>query len=221
MLHFNSKWGILPFLCLLLATLACSAVQPGQAVPPSPQPGAILFQDDFSDPASGWNRVSAPNGMTDYADGMYRIWVNEANLDVWARPGLNLDDVRIDVDTIKVAGERDNRFGIICRLDSADNFYVFLITSDGYFGIAKSTTGQIQLLNAKRLQPSQAIQTGSALNHIRADCVGSTLALYINNQKIVEVQDTQFEAGDVGLLVGSFETPGIDIRFDNFVVREP
>ena len=30
-------------------------------------------------------------------------------------PGLKFTDVRIEVDALKVGGERDNRFGIICR----------------------------------------------------------------------------------------------------------
>ena len=71
------------------------------------------------------------------------------------------------------------------------------------------------------MQPSEAIQQGGAQNTIRADCVGSTLSLYVNGQKLDEVQDTEFASGDVGLIAGSFDTPGTDIHFDNFVVTKP
>ena len=37
----------------------------------------ILFQDDFSDPESGWDRFSDDSGLTDYVDGAYRITVNQ------------------------------------------------------------------------------------------------------------------------------------------------
>ena len=61
----------------------------------------------------------------------------------------------------------------------------------------------------------------TATNTIRADCVGSSLSLYVNGEKLDEVQDTEFGSGDVGLMAGSFDTPGTDIHFDNFVVTKP
>jgi hypothetical protein len=71
------------------------------------------------------------------------------------------------------------------------------------------------------MQPSEAIQQGAATNTIRADCVGSSLSLYVNGEKLDEVQDTEFGSGDVGLMAGSFDTPGTDIHFDNFNVTKP
>lgn len=209
----------LPWLAIVLVLLSCSIVQPSQNQAGS-ETGRIIFQDNFSDPTSGWNRVTAPNGATDYADGMYRIWVNQANLDVWARPGLNLADISIEVEALKIDGDRDNRFGIICRITDTHNFYVFLITSDGYYGIGKVLTGQFLLLNAQRLQTSSHIQTGSATNHIRADCVGNTLTLFVNGLELARVQDFDLQNGDVGLLAGTYTSPGLDIRFDNFLVHE-
>jgi hypothetical protein len=214
---------LLPWLALSLVLLSCAVLQPNKGeevkATATPQPGKIVFKDDFSNPASGWNQVSAPNGATDYADGMYRIWVNQSNLDVWAKPGLDVSDVRIEVDALKVAGERNNRFGVICRLSGATNFYVFLISSDGYYGIGKVINGQFWLISDKRLEASKLIHTGSASNHLRAECAGSTLTLYVNDEKLAEVQDDELHSGDVGLFAGSYDAPGIDIRFDNFVAR--
>ena len=71
-------------LLLLLAALACQSQAPDN--PGEPQPSRVLFKDDFSDPTSGWTRVSANNGLTDYDDGVYRILVEQPNTDIWARP---------------------------------------------------------------------------------------------------------------------------------------
>lgn len=181
----------------------------------------ILFEDDFEDAASGWNRVAAASGESDYADGMYRILVNDINLDIWARPGLTYTDTVVEVDAIKVGGERNNRFGIVCRVVGPTNFYALMVSSDGFYGIGKVNGNQFSLIGMKAFQPADAILQGSAINHLRADCVGDSLTLFVNDQKIGEAKDSEYTYGDVGLIAGSYETPGVDIRFDNFLVTKP
>ncbi len=213
-----SCWTI-PLVMLSLAALACQAPIVKRFLPS--QSGKILFQDDFSDPSSGWNRVTTTKGQTDYADGVYRIFVNEPNLDIWSMPGRNFTDVHIEVDALKVGGERDNRFGIICRAISVDSFYTFIISSDGYYGIGKIKAQDYHLIGMDALQPSKAIRLGTALNRLRADCVGDRLTLYVNGEKLAEVQDAEYSSGDVGLIAGTYQSAGTDIRFDNFIVYQP
>jgi hypothetical protein len=203
---------------LLWAVLACSAASSGGTVE---QPSGVLFQDDFSDPESGWDRVIVSDGVTDYADGVYRIFVNTSNTDVWANPALDFTDVSVEVDATKVDGENDNDYGVICRYQDGENFYFFVISSDGYYGIGKISAGLQQLIGVDSMPPSDAIRQGNATNHLRAVCAGSKLSFYVNGQFLAEYEDTEFTSGDVGLVAGTFDTPGVDIHFDNFVVTEP
>jgi len=209
---------LLIFITLISVSLACKASSTTEI---TGTPGEILFLDDFSDPTSGWNRNTEPSGITDYDDGVYRILVNETNTDIWAKPGLDFGDVTIEVDAFKVGGDRDNRFGLICRAIEKDQFYTFIISSDGYYGIGKIKGQQYSLIGMESLQPSDAIELGSAINHIRADCIGDTLTLYINGQMVTEVSDLDYPIGDVGLIAGTYNSAGTDIRFDNFIVRVP
>src|SRR5512135_2344667 len=63
----------------------------------------VLFQDDFANIDSGWNRVRDVNGdITDYENGGYRIMNNQPISHVWANPGLKFNDVHIEVDVAKV-----------------------------------------------------------------------------------------------------------------------
>jgi hypothetical protein len=213
MRNSSNRW-IFPLLVLLSASFACQAL--ANPVRSGNAPGKILFQDDFSDPSSGWNRIA-----TTQADGVYRIFVNEPNLDIWSMPSKDFNDVRIEVDALKVGGERDNRYGILCRAASQDSFYTLIISSDGYFGIGKIQGQDYALIGMEALEPSAAILKGSSLNHLRADCIGDTLSLYVNGKKLAEVRDSSFASGDVGLIAGTYDTPGTDIRFDNFIVYEP
>jgi hypothetical protein len=203
---------------LVSASLACQAIE---RVTKTEQPSNVLFQDDFSDPSSGWDRITEATGQSDYVDGKYRIFVDDTNTDVWSNPGLDFTDVRVEVDATKVAGPDDNDFGVTCRTESADNFYFFIISSDGYYGIGKVKGDQQDLIQMDALQPVDAIKQGGTTNHIRADCIGDALTLYVNGQKINEVHDAEFTSGDVGLMAGSFDTPGTDIHFDNFQVLKP
>ena len=204
---------------LLSGALACQLV-PFQGNT-TQTASSVLFQDDFSNPNSGWDRVTVENGETNYIDGAYRIYVNEPNTDVWSNPGLNFTDVRVEVEGAKVSGDNDNDFGIACRMNAPDNFYFFIISSDGYYAIGKYKGNQQELLGTDAMQPSETIKQDEATNHIRADCVGDTLTLYVNGQKLSETHDDEFKSGDVGLIAGSFEKPGTDIHFDNFTVLKP
>jgi hypothetical protein len=218
MLPPRTHW-IIPLALLALAALACQFAVAKGLIPS--QSGKVLFQDDFSDPSSGWNRVTTTKGQTDYADGVYRIFVNEPNLDIWSKPGRDFKDVRIEVDALKVGGERDNRFGIICRAVAVDSFYTFIVSSDGYYGIGKINGQDYHLIGMDALQPSKAIRLGSALNSLRADCIADRLTLYVNGEKLVEVRDDEYASGDVGLIAGAYQSAGTDIRFDNFIVYQP
>lgn len=184
--------------------------------------GDLLYKDGFSDPRSGWDRVQKQEYLADYADGVYRIKVSEPNVDVWANPGLSFDNVIVEVDATKGGGPDDNNFGVICRSDQdAHRFYYFVISSDGYYGIGKVKDNMQVLLGWDSMQPSEYIRQGYALNHIRADCVDNRLALYVNGEKILETKDDSYISGDVGMIAGSFDIPGVDIYFDNFLVLKP
>jgi len=217
----KSKQRILIFIAILiLASLACQAISGGGGTS-TEQNGNLLFQDDFSDTSSGWDRVTTESGVIDYIDGVYRIFVNESGTDVWSNPGLDFTDVTVQIDATKVGGPEDNDFGVICRSVDISKFYFFVISSDGYYGIGKVSDAGQELIGMDAMQPSEAIHQGEATNAIRADCIGSSLSLYVNGEKLDEVQDTEFSSGDVGLIAGSFDIPGTDIHFDNFSVTKP
>ncbi len=211
----------LKYIPLILLLAGISACQPQASVDEPIQNKDILFEDDFEDPSSGWSRVASVDGESDYADGMYRILVNNVNLDIWAKPGLTYIDSSIEVDAIKIGGDRNNRFGVVCRVVSPNEFYTLMISSDGYFGIGKVKGDQYTLIGMDALKPADAIHRGSALNHIRADCIGDSLTLTVNGIKLIEVKDAEYTYGDVGLIAGTYDIPGTDIRFDNFIVTKP
>jgi hypothetical protein len=127
----------------------------------------------------------------------------------------------MEVDAMTAGGPLENRMGLICRMQDDANFYYFIISADGYYSIGKVKGGTWSLLGAAAMQQNPAIHTGLQLNHLRADCIGSLLIFYVNGQLVGSARDTDFITGDVGLLAGSFDHPGVDVSFDNFTVLKP
>jgi hypothetical protein len=201
---------------------ACSAQGADQNASAAVQPGGILFKDDFTDPRSGWETWNEPSGsMVAYQNGGLRIYISEKQFDYWSRPGKRFGDSRLEVDVIKIGGQNDNDFGIICRYQDRDNFYAGLLSSDGYFGVLKVKEGKYQLIGSKQMSFSDAIRQGDAQNHIRLDCVGEMLTLFANGRQVASVQDGDFKAGEIGVFGGTGEKPGADLYFDNFWAYKP
>jgi hypothetical protein len=206
-------------LCILLIpALACSTTSIAESLVPS---GGVLYQDFFSNPQSGWGEIKGSAGTAAYIEGAYHIVVDQPNVNLWTHPGKDFATVHEEVSIMPFAGPQANRMGLICRLKDDKNFYFFAISADGYYGIGKIKDGQTSLLTGNEMLPHNSILTGNQINRIRADCIGNKLTLYVNNVLVTSVQDVDFTSGDVGILAGSFEQPGADVYFDNFVVYKP
>ena len=131
------------------------------------------------------------------------------------------DDVIIEVKA-ENTGSPDNYFGVLCRYQDLQNFYFLVVSSDGYYGFLRRLGGgDIELIGMESMLSSDAVQLGGASNHIRLDCVGSILTLYVNGEMVGQASDSALTNGDVGLYAGTFEIAGTDILFDNFVVYQP
>jgi hypothetical protein len=201
-------------LSFALVLTACEALELPAAA------GDVLFQDDFSRASSGWDRARDQAYHSDYVEGAYRIEILQPQTTAWANPGLDFADIHIEVDSLKSAGPDDNAFGVLCRYQDPDNYYFFLISSDGFAGIGARRLGMNVLLTGEAMLPSDAIEIGGA-NHLRAECVGSRLALAVNGVPVAEAEASDWARGDVGLIAGSYAEAGAVIDFDNFTVIVP
>jgi hypothetical protein len=204
---------------ILVTTLACSL---GSTT--GPDGADVLFQDDFSSTSSGWDRDDWENGLTDYTNNAYRIYVKQPQYDIWALVNKSLPgDVKIEVDATKTSGPDVNLFGVICRYtEDTDaetfDFYYLVAGSDGYAAIILIDDSQSNLLN--ETFTTDVINPGAA-NHISAVCNGSSLTLSVNGTQVLSAEDSTLTAGDVGLVAGTFDETNVDISFDNFVVTRP
>lgn len=213
-------WQGALLLALLILLGACQDEGPDPC-----DEGGTLFNDTFEGESDcGWAVYSRNGAVSEVADGVLRLTTSQPGQIWWTNPGRMFDDVIINVETEHVSGPQDNAYGVICRYQSSENFYVFLISSDGYYAIGKYQSGnaQVEYLSGEgQYVASEAINQGMARNTIRASCVGNELTLTVNGELLESVTDSTFVTGDIGLSASAFEPGSLVINFDNMRVLAP
>lgn len=184
-----------------------------------------LFEDEFDGERDcGWVTYSRAGATVEITDGALQISTSQPGQIWWSNPGKSFDDQIITAEARQVEGPDDNAYGLICRYQNEENFYLFLVSGDGYYAIGKYQTGsaEVQYLTAdQQFQPSDAINQGNATNRIEASCIGNELSLAVNGLALATVTDPTFVTGDIGVAASTLQPGTSLIEFDNVRVRLP
>ena len=197
-------------IALTLLTLM-SACAPGTAAP---------FTDSFDDTRNGWTLVHNDQADILTEGGQLRVTVKQPDSLAWSiAAGKMFDDFTLDVDATPLAGPDDNDYGVIVRHVDDSNFYRFEISGDGYYNVQKRQKGRWEKL-IPDWTASEAIRQGKATNHLRVVCAGSRLTFYVNQALLIQITDTSFSRGAIGILAGTLAQPGIQVAFDDLQVSK-
>jgi hypothetical protein len=200
---------------LVLMSLAC-------AVPSLPGGDGALFKDDFSGTDGGWGVGTDDKSSVEIEGGELVMKVFTDRYFVWSVPGQDtLENVHLEVTAKNVSQSTGSGFGLVCDHQVTDQFYYFVVTSNGEYAIAKTAVAQddLFLTNDDQLATSADIPVNAASYKIGADCASDgTLTLYVNGKKIDSVQDTTYAKGDVGMFTWTSSDPAAEVHFDDLVV---
>jgi hypothetical protein len=209
-------------LCLLVS--GCSAFHNGkisQDLLPGKESGQVLFEDDFTDPSSGWEVINNAYELKGYSSGGYMISVNQTDSRAVSTTNLNYLNVVISVETQKITGARDTQFGLVCRFQDKFNFYAFTVSADGYAGIVRVVDGVAELLGSDQFLRVEGIKMDDGINALVAKCENDTLQLVVNGETVIFANDDTINNGDAGLYVETFETADAAVVFNDFVIIKP
>jgi len=199
-----------------------------------PGVGEIVLQDDFSDIATGWlgstGRSETEVRIWEFADGTIRgiglrsganAIVNTVGVfDSTGRELANLIDVSVGATIVATdsSGDPANRYAVVCRQEG-DTYYWFGIGTDGSIDVGKSIANEYTTIEDGT---NAAIATGDgASNRLRADCVGTTLSFFVNEQLVAQVTDESIgTSGAVGFGMRIAGVPS-EMQIDDAVIREP
>lgn len=187
--------------------------------------GGTLFADDFSGEQNcGWVEYNQGGAVVAIEDGTLNISTSTPGEIRWTNPERAFDNVIINVEATQVSGVDDNAFGVICRYQNEHNFYIFLISGDGYYAIGKYSGTDVPvtyLTPDGQYQTSDLINQGAASNDIQASCIGDQLSLALNGEPLLTVTDPEFSSGDIGLAASAMQQGTVEISFDDVRVYAP
>lgn len=102
------------------------------------------------------------------------------NMIVFSVLARKFNDMDLRLTAQQLAGPDDNQFGVIFRYRDVDNFYAFLISSDGYYSLVKKQDGMFESVSVYGL--SDVIHQGTVPNEIRILALGDTFQFFVNGQ---------------------------------------
>ncbi|GAB4561936.1 MAG: hypothetical protein Kow0047_09660 [Anaerolineae bacterium] len=175
--------------------------------------------DDFHRNDGTWEVVTTEDVDRFYRAGAYHIEVLTDALLAWSVSDVEAADFYLEVDTAHVAGPLNNEISVVYRFVDNDNFYLFSISSDGYYRLRKQVDGEF--ITVIEWTPSDAIEVGEeTINRVAVYARGPYMAFFVNGILVDETQDSSLSSGSIGLAAGSFEEPGVEVAFDNLALWE-
>jgi hypothetical protein len=201
-----------------------TAQRPGLCgVIPSATTGKPIFFSDLTDRCPAIGNFDDPDRAATHAPGGYLVRLKGGpGLEVSAGPDRGQyvapvpADVRVEFDVEMTAGQ--SVVGVACRrVESARTFteYHLLVGTDGTYLIESGP-------------PYRSLASGNAptglhagSNHVRADCIGQALTLYVNGQTIVATQDAELTGRLNGFFLRSVDPTGASITLRNLLITAP
>lgn len=211
--RFALLFGFLIFIFWILLGCVLSFSQPAKE--------ELLFFDDFSGENISWKTwVDETRSAASLNDGKLVMILEQGNTDIFSTNHISHPNIEMRVIASKDHGTNDNIIGLFCRYTDEKNYYSFLISSDGYFGITKKVDGMLTMLSDEQMQYTEVINQGDAANALSAICAGNTLEFVVNGETLASVHDSSLRDGRNGVMIGTFSNPGyLVVMFDDFSVR--
>jgi hypothetical protein len=216
-----------------------SPTESGDEPPPY---GTIVYEHDFSDPANGLlNGQAEDSGINEfgaraaaYSNGGFLVrvesglttYVAGASSEGYPGGGLeDLGDVSIEADVTPFDYGAAATWGLACRRERGVGsfYYASLGDAGGHAGatIIRQDTPGGDWTEIASEPITAAVTIGSfETNHLRLDCIGSTITLYADGFKVVEGTDSTYRSGSIALFANPSPDAPADIAFDNLVIRE-
>jgi hypothetical protein len=191
----------------------------------APEPeSALLYQDVFTNPASGWAEKKFDNYFVGYHEPeFYHVEITSPNYKttIFEPEKKSYSDAsvvtKVFTNSKKTAETGDFSYGVAFHR-SGDQYYAFTISprSKKWF-VLKSSSSSLAVL-AEGNEPG--INDLDVEDILRVDAYGASLSFYINGKLVGQVTDADYAGGEVGFYVQTLDAANVHIHFDELTVRE-
>jgi hypothetical protein len=209
-------------------------------------PGALLYAAAFDGFLDEWEQADGRNAHL-AVDGRMQISIETPQQVVWSAALPRFADFDVATEAAAMDGPEDNGYGLIFRLsDDRRSFYLFLVSSNGYYKVERYLDGAAKALS--NWIESPLVNTGmGARNRLRVVATGATFRFFINDQPVElcipddplaestyrgglcmggtmrdALTDASLADGRLGVVaITEIEQPGVVVGFDHLLVYSP
>ena len=209
---------------------AASPTEPGVEPPATSEPTPdenVLYQDDFTNPTTGWAVAEFGNYFIGYHEPeSYHIEIKSPHLKA---PVVSIPDpathnypdatIELAVQTVsgRTATDGDYRYGLAFR-QTGDNYYAFTISpTTKKWEVFKSSPSGFTLLQEGVDESIQGLDVDDLLH---VDIQGSNFLFYVNDKLVGQVTDTDYPEGSVGLYAENIENTNTHVHYNTLSIRE-
>ena len=217
----SSKWRPLFLPSALYFLIFLSACSENRVVLEGPD---VIFADAFVAGQTGaWVVEGDDAGRTAVLNEQLIITIEEPNLLQYTTLSEPIfADFVLEVDVTQLAGDLESSYGLLFRMQNPGQFYRFDITGSGLYVMERHNGDGTWTRFLDDWAESAAIKQGLATtNRLKVVAQGPLLSFYVNDQLLQQVNDGSFAAGQIALDAGTFGRGGLEVAFDNLVVRNP
>lgn len=210
---------------VLLALLMLPGVAACGASPAStPLEMNLLYRDSFVPGETGpWMVEGDAQGRTAVLDERLIIQIDTpATMQFATLPEPIFDDFVLRVEGRLLTGSLQSSYGVLFRMQDTTRFYRFEVTPDGFYMVERRNADGSWTRFVPDWTVAPAIRQGiGVVNQLRIEAVGSTMRFYVNDTLVQQVTDAQYTAGTIALDAGTFGEAGLQVAFDNLLVKRP
>lgn len=128
-------------------------------------------------------------------------------------------DFALEVDAWQRSGPPESSYGILFRLQDAQQFYRFEITGSGLYMVERRNGNGTWTRLVPDWTLSTAINQGlNVANRLKIIAAGSNLTFYANDILLTQVTDPGFTDGSIALDAGTFGGGNQQVSFDNLSI---
>lgn len=208
-------------------------------------PSSLLYAATFDGFPDEWETYDDGRLSAQVLDSQMRVFNDQVSKYAFSLAVPHFVDFDLWVDTSALSGPLNNGYGLIFRYRDAQNFYMFLVSSDGYYQVMRVLNNEQTPLS--NWIASDVVHTEfEIVNRLRVVARGSEFSFYINGERVQlcipndvngvstyragqcidgtmrdALVDSSMPAGRVGVVAQTLSEPGVLAQFDNVLVYAP
>ncbi len=188
--------------------------------------GAVIFEDDFTDPTSGWQELEIDTQVSGYhAPDFFHLESSQPAQWVLSTRGVDFKDVSVETNVLVDNTGTDEglfRYGLAVRANE-EGFLAFTVSPrTGTWAVLEAKDDGSGVLTVSTITEGRdpTIKGFGARDTLRVDMDGSNFDFVVNGRLLTRLPAESGSGGDSGFYVETFDESKAHVHFDDFFVRE-